>query len=110
MSLEDALKARTLELISQQMANWVVEIQKNIGRHQENLVRALDELQENVARYDEKIDEGAIARSIAQVIREIPPSAAPKGLGFDCFLSGLTTTEKGTSLSEVLTYLVNEVS
>jgi hypothetical protein len=110
MSLEDALKARTLELISQQMANWVVEIQKNIGRHQENLVRTLDELQENVARYDEKLDEAEIARAIVQVIKENPPPAAPKGPGFDRLKSSLNAIEKGTSLSEVLTYLVNEVS
>ena len=57
MTLQDDLKAKALSLISQQMANWVVEIQKNIGRHQETLMRTLDELQENVARYDEKIDE-----------------------------------------------------
>ena len=110
MSLEDALKARTLELISQQMANWVVEIQKNISRHQENLVRHLDEMQENVARYDEKIDEAAIAEAIAQVVKENPPPAAPKGPGFDRLKSSLSAIEKGTSLSEVLTYLVNEVS
>jgi hypothetical protein len=110
MSLEDALKARTLELISQQMANWVVEIQKNIGRHQENLIRTLDELQENVARYDEKIDEAAIAQAIVDVVKENPPPAAPKGPGFDRLKSSLNAIEKGTSLSEVLTYLVNEVS
>ena len=110
MSLEDALKARTLELISQQMANWVVEIQKNIGRHQETLMRTLDELQENVARYDEKIDERAIAQAIAQVVKENPPPAAPKGPGFDRLKASLSAIEKGTSLSEVLTYLVNEVS
>ncbi len=110
MSLEDALKARTLELISQQMANWVVEIQKNIGRHQENLVRTLDELQENVARYDEKLDEGAIAEAIVQVIKENPAPAVSKGPGFDRLKSSLSAIEKGTSLSEVLTYLVNEVS
>jgi hypothetical protein len=110
MSLEDALKARTMELISQQMANWVVEIQKNIGRHQENLIRALDELQENVARYDEKIDESEIAQAIVQVLKENPPPAAPKGPGFDRLKSSLNAIEKGTSLSEVLTYLVNEVS
>jgi len=92
------------------MANWVVEIQKNIGRHQENLVRTLDELQENVARYDEKLDEGAIARAIVQVIKENPPPAMPKGPGFDRLKSSLSAIEKGTSLSEVLTYLVNEVS
>jgi hypothetical protein len=110
MSLEDALKARTLELISQQMANWVVEIQKNIGRHQETLVRTLDEMQENVARYDERIDESAIAQAIAEVVRENPPPAAPKGPGFDRLKASLAAVEKGTSLSEVLTYLVNEVS
>ena len=37
MSLEDDLKAKTLALISRQMANWVVEIQRHIGRHQERL-------------------------------------------------------------------------
>src|SRR5215813_10933484 len=110
MSLDDALKARTLELISQQMASWVVEIQKNIRGHQEELVRTLDELQENVARYDEKIDEGDIARAIAQVIKENPPPAPPRGPGFDRLKSSLAAVEKGTSLSEVLTYLVNEVS
>src|SRR5437867_2861318 len=110
MSLEDALKARTLELISQQMANWVVEIQKNIGRHQENLVRTLDELQENVARYDEKIDEDAIARAVAQVVKDNPPPAPPRGPGFDRLKASLSAIERGTSLSEVLTYLVNEVS
>jgi hypothetical protein len=110
MSLEDALKDRTLQLISQQMANWVVEIQKNIGRHQENLVRALDEMQESVARYDERIDEAAISQAIAQVVKENPPPAAAKGPGFDRLKSSLSAIEKGTSLSEVLTYLVNEVS
>src|SRR5207245_8347149 len=76
----------------------------------ENLVRTLDELQENVARYDEKIDEGAIARAIVEVIKKNPPPAAPKGPGFDRLKSSLNAIEKGTSLSEVLTYLVNEVS
>ncbi len=42
------------------MANWVVEIQRNIQEHQANLVRTLDELQETVARYDEKINEADI--------------------------------------------------
>src|SRR5262249_59129884 len=97
MSLDDALKARTLELISQQMASWVVEIQKNIRGHQEELVRTLDELQENVARYDEKIDEGDIARAIAQVIKENPPPAPPPGPGFHPLQSPLPPLRKGTN-------------
>jgi hypothetical protein len=109
MSLQDDLKGKTLALISQQMNNWVVEIQRHIGRHQEGLVRALDELQETVARYDEKIDEGEIGRAMAQVVADQPPPA-PTGPGFDRLKASLATIEKGSSLSEVLTYLVNEVS
>ena len=106
MSLQDAVKGKTLALISQQMATWVVEIQRHLGRHQEELVRALDELSETVARYDEKIDEDAIGTAIAEVVAAQPPA----GPSYDKLKSSLATIEKGTSLSEVLTYLVNEVS
>jgi len=109
MSLQDDLKGKTLALISQQMNNWVVEIQRHIGRHQETLIRALDELQETVARYDERIDEGEIGRTMAEVVAAQPP-AAPTGPGFARLKVSLAAIEKGSSLSEVLTYLVNEVS
>jgi len=109
MSLEEDLKARTLALISQQMANWVVDIQRHISEHQGNLVRTLDELQETVARYDEKIDENEIAASMAEVVANQPPQMSP-GPGFDRLKQSMAAVEKGSSLSEVLTYLVNEVS
>jgi hypothetical protein len=106
MSLEDDLKARTLALISQQMANWVVEIQRQIGEHQGNLVRSLDELVESVARYDEKIDENAIASTMRAVVASQPPAAG--GADLRRLKASLAEIEKGASLSEVLTYLVNE--
>jgi hypothetical protein len=109
MSLEEDLKARTLALISQQMANWVVEIQRHISEHQGNLVRTLDDLQETVARYDEKIDENEIAASMAEVVANQPPQMSA-GPGFDRLKQSMAAVEKGASLSEVLTYLVNEVS
>src|SRR5437867_2914666 len=109
MTLQEDLKARTLALISQQMANWVVEIQRHIGEHQGNLVRTLDELQESVARYDEKINEGDIEMAMAEVVANQPPPA-PVGPGFDQLKSSLASIEKGASLSEVLTHLVNEVA
>jgi hypothetical protein len=109
MSLEDDLKARTLALISQQMANWVVEIQRHIGKHQENLVRSLDELQEMVARYDEKINEPEIEASILEVVASQPPPVAT-GPDYSRLKTSLAEIEKGASLSEILTYLVNEVS
>src|SRR5687767_10512520 len=67
MSLQDDLKARTLALISQQMANWVVEIQRQINDRQASLVRSLDDLQETVAAYDERISEPEIEAAIAEV-------------------------------------------
>ena len=91
------------------MANWVVDIQRQIQEHQGNLVRALDELSESTARYDEKIDEASIAQAMAEVLAAAPPPA-PAGPGMDRLRTSLTEIEKGTSLSEVLTYLVNEVS
>lgn len=117
MALEDELKARTLALVSQQMANWVVEIQKRIVEHQANLVGALDELQENVARYDEKIDEGSIGSAISEVIAANPvappePIAAPQagesGPGIAVLLSAMAEVDTGGNLTEVLTSLVNE--
>jgi hypothetical protein len=111
MSLEDDLKAKTLTLISQQMANWVVAIQRQIAEHQGNLVRALDELSESVARYDEKIDEGEIGSAMAEVVASNPQAAgAPAGPGFDRVRTSVAEIEKGASLSEVLMYLVNEVA
>jgi hypothetical protein len=103
MALQDDLKARTSALISQQMANWVVEIQRAIQGHQAALVRALDELGETVARYDEKLDERAIGAAMAEVVGQQPPSADYSGLK-----AAMAAIDKGTNLSEVLTALVTE--
>jgi hypothetical protein len=111
MPLEDDLKARTSALISQQMANWVVEIQRAIQGHQAALVRALDELGETVARYDEKIDEGDIASAISEVLQQSPGAGAPSGgLDYSGLKSAIASVSRGSSLSEVLTHLVDEVS
>ena len=109
MALEDELKAKTLALISGQMANWVVEIQRSIADHQATFVRMLDELQESVARYDERINEAEIGNAINDVVAANP--VAPAGGGAVASLrASLAQVEKGASLSEVLTYLVNEAS
>jgi hypothetical protein len=112
MSLEDDLKARTLSLISQQMANWVVEIQNHIRQHQANLVATLDELQETVARYDEKINEADVEMAMGEVVASQPPAApaVAAGPGLDRVHRSLAEVEKGSSLSEILTTLVNEVA
>ena len=108
MGLEEDLKARALALISQQMATWVVEIQRHIQDHQGNLVRTLDELQETVARYDEKINEDEIAAAMSEVVAQQPPGGGG-GADYSALKASLRAIEKGASLSEVLTYLVNEV-
>ncbi len=112
MSLEEDLKGRTLALISQQMANWVVEIQRHIAEHQGNLVRKLDELQETVARYDERIDEQAIGLAMQEVVasQPPPPPPAPVGPGMDQLRASVLEIDKGASLSDVLNHLVEEVA
>jgi len=108
MGLEDDLKARISALISQQMANWVVEIQRAIQGHQASLVRALDELGETVARYDEKVDEQSIAAAVAEVLSQQPP---PAGVAdYSALRASMAAVEKGANLSEVLTHLVGEVA
>jgi len=111
MSLEEDLKSRTLALISQQMANWVVEIQRQIGDRQASLVQSLDDLQETVAAYDEKINESDIQAAIAEVLANQPPPPPPvvAAPGYERLKASLAEVDKGSSLSEVLTYLVNEV-
>ncbi len=108
MSLEDDLKARTSALISQQMAGWVVEIQRAIQGHQAALVRALDDLGETVARYDEKVDERAIGAAMRDVLSRQPPPRG--GADYSGLRASLAAIEKGTNLSEVLTHLVVEVT
>jgi hypothetical protein len=105
MGLEDDLKARTSALISQQMANWVVEIQRAIQGHQAALVSALDELGETVARYDEKVDESSIASAMSEVLAQQPPAA---GADYGTLKASIAAIEKGTNLTEVLTALMNE--
>jgi len=108
MGLEDDLKARTSALISQQMANWVVEIQRAIQGHQAALVNALDELGETVARYDEKVDEGAIASAMAEVVAQQPPAAG--SADYAGLKASIAAIDKGNNLSEVLTHLMGEVA
>jgi hypothetical protein len=108
MALEDDLKARTSALVSQQMASWVVEIQKAIQGHQASLVRALDELGEDVARYDERIDDGQIGRAIAEVLQQ-GGGGGGGGADYSSLKASIAAIETGTNLSEVLTHLVDEV-
>jgi hypothetical protein len=109
MTLQDDLKAKTLALISQQMATWVVEIQNHIRQHQATLVSALDELQENAARYDERINEAEIEAGLVEVLTA-HPTGAPSGPGIGRLKTSIAEIEKGNNLSEALTYLVNEVA
>ncbi len=110
MSLEDALKAKAIALVSQQMANWVVSIQNQIREHQGALVKALDDLGESVARYDEQIDESQIEATILEALQGQAPAGGGGSVSLDRLKASMYQIETGASLSEVLTHLVNEVS
>ena len=105
--MNEELKAKTLAVVSQQMANWVVDIQRQISTNQGDLVRALDELQESVARYDEKINEDEIEAAMGDFSIG---DGAPAGPGFDAFKASVEQIDTGMNLSEVLTHLVDEAA
>jgi hypothetical protein len=109
MSLEDDLKARASALVSQQMANWVVEIQRAIQGYQASLVAALDKLGEDVARYDERIDENQIGAAIAEALGQSGAPAGGGGADYSALKASIAAIEQGGNLSEVLTHLVNQV-
>ena len=104
--MNEELKAKTLAVVSQQMANWVVDIQRQISTNQGDLVKALDELQESVARYDEKINEDEIEAAMG----DFSVGGAPAGPGFDAFKASVEQIDTGTNLSEVLTHLVDQAA
>jgi hypothetical protein len=112
MSLEEDLRDKALAIFSQQMANWAMDIQRQIGVHQGNLVRTLEDLSESVGRYGGKISEGEIGSAIAAVLAAQPPPPAPLPVGpsHEKVRQSIAEIEKGANLSEVLTYLVNEVA
>jgi len=110
MSLQDDLKARAIALVSQQMANWVVDIQRQIADNQASFVKTLDELQESVARYDEMIDEAEIGRAMAEVSAGATSGGGGGGAGLSQIKHSMVQIESGSNLSEVLTHLVNEAS
>jgi hypothetical protein len=110
MSLEEALKAKAIALVSQQMANWVVAIQNQIRQHQGDLVKALDDLGESVARYDEQIDESQIEATILEALQGQVPAGGGGAVSLDRLKASMYQIETGANLSEVLTHLVNEVS
>src|SRR5207247_10966857 len=103
MGLEEDLKARALALISQQMATWVVEIQRHIQDHQGNLVRTLDELQETLARYDEKINEDEITAAMAEVVAEQPAGSGGGG-DYSAWQASLGAIDHGARRPEALPF------
>ena len=110
MSLEDDLKARTLALISQQMANWVVEIQRPIQANTRatSCARSTSSARRSPATTRRSTSRRS-ARRCAEVVAQQPPAAAAAPTTRRLKAS-LAAIEKGANLSEVLTYLVNEVA
>jgi len=104
--VNEELKAKTLAVVSQQMANWVVDIQRQIAQNQGDLVKTLDELQESVARYDEKINEAEIEAAMG----DFEVGGGPTGPGFDAFKASIDQIDTGANLSEVLTHLVDQAA
>lgn len=105
---EDQLRAKSLALFHALVSNWANDLRKEVTGLQDELLQKLDLLQERMSKYEENIDEERILAFASEAV-----NLASGGGGSDTLKSvrqSLTKLNDGTSLTEVLTLLLDELS
>jgi hypothetical protein len=105
---EDQLRAKSLALFHALVSNWANDLRKEVTGLQDELLQKLDMLQERMSKYEENIDEERILAFASDAV-----NLASGGGGSDTLKSvrqSLTKLNDGTTLTEVLTLLLDELS
>ncbi len=108
---QDQLRAKSLALFHALVSNWSNDLRKEVTGLQDELLQKLDQLQERMSKYEENIDEERIlvfANEAASLAR-----GGGGGGGDDALKkvrASIGKIEHGTSLTEVLTILLEELS
>jgi len=115
MSNHEQLRARTLALFHSLVSNWANEIRKDMTQIQDGLVLQLDSLQEKLSRYEETMEESAIVAFAEDLSKMTSASGATGGAGSGAAMlsqvrRAMELLDRGTSLTEVLTELVQEAA
>ncbi len=112
MSNGEQLRAKTLALFHSLLSNWANSLRGDVSTVQDGLNRQLDAIQERMAKYEENIDESKIL-AFVQELAQISGGAVAPGGGGDRLAqvrSSMTQLERGGTLPEILTHLVQEAS
>jgi hypothetical protein len=107
---QDQLRAKSLALFHALVSNWANDLRKEVTGLQENLIQKLDKLQERMSSYDENIDEERILAFANEAMTLVRGGAAGGGDTLKKVRSSMARIEHGTSLTEVLTLLLEELS
>ncbi len=106
---QDQLRAKSLALFHALVSNWSNDLRKEVTGLQDELLSKLDRLQERMSSYEERIDEERIL-TFANEAMNLVKGAAGSGDTLKKVRASLARLDHGSSLTEVLTILLEELS
>jgi hypothetical protein len=106
---QDQLRAKSLALFHALVSNWANDLRKEVTGLQDELLQKLDQLQERMSSYEENIDEERILAFANEAVNAVR-SGGGTGNPLLKVRASLKKIDEGTSLTEVLTILLEELS
>jgi hypothetical protein len=106
---QDQLRAKSLALFHALVSNWSNDLRKEVTGLQNELLQKLDRIQERMSSYEERIDEDRIL-AFANEAMGLVKGASGSGDALKKVRASIAKIDHGTTLSEVLTILLEELS
>ncbi|MGH9318991.1 MAG: hypothetical protein ACRD3V_03760 [Vicinamibacteria bacterium] len=106
---QDQLRAKSLALFHALVSNWSNDLRKQVTGLQDELLQKLDQLQERMSSYEDRIDEERIL-AFANEAMSLVRAAGGSSDTLKKVRESLAKIDHGTSLTEVLTILLGELS
>ncbi len=105
---EDQLRAKVLALFHSLVSSWANDLRGEVTSIQDQVNRQLDALQERMAKYEENIDETKIVGFVGEMSKSGDGGAQNEGISL--VHQSMVRLDQGSSLTDVLTCLVQELS
>ncbi len=110
---DDQLRAKSLAVFHALVSTWSNDLREEVSGLQDDLLKKLDVLQDQMSKYEENIDEERILAFVREV-SSLTGGGRSGGDGGGSSLKSvrvsLTKIDDGTSLTEVLTLLLAELA
>jgi hypothetical protein len=106
---QDQLRAKSLALFHALVSNWANDLRKEVTGLQDELLKKLDALQERMSKYEENIDEDRILAFANEAV-SLVDGGGGGGDSLKNVRQSFTKLNGGTSLTEVLTLLLDELA